>query len=104
MSWHRTWRYKLPLDDILRPFVDEVTVEDVPGIARQTFDRLYSLHKVMATSKSREDREAAEALDDVLNDLEWMRDEKHVEDVDQFNQWLDDLYDWADSNSVWLEV
>lgn len=83
------WRYTC---DIKRHFFECETEDDKYEDAKF----IPSRDAVVAELKRARDYEDDWVLQVIVEDL------ANSEDVDEFNEWLSALYDWADSRRVWL--
>jgi len=79
------WKYKLDLLNILKQYEKGKSFEEVKKEATEVLEKF---------------RNEYFSDDEIL--IEVIERLKNAEDTNEFDDALDELYDWADENRVWL--
>lgn len=110
----RNWKYTLNLKD----FWQGKTDHESGKIVEWDNDSVHELGKIVAKRLENHILKHFKddwTLDDIINGIssvntteEWLKlceddpDWQNNEPLKEFNQWFEELYDWADSNDVWV--
>lgn len=104
------WKYNVYLADLFQDFyeIEEPDEFDLQGVIQKMCERLILLrNKITAKEKNPEEfLNGLGGLNFIIDDLEFF-DRKcldYEEQVEKFDEIMNDLYDFADDNIVWINT
>ena len=102
------WKYNVYLVDIFERFNDDDCDEvDIQKFVLCTLDRLMLLKNLIKSKEADPDSflNGLGGLNCIIDDLEFFDyNMDYEEQVERFNEIMDDLYDFADDNFVWINT